>query len=115
MRRFKFIGNPEEYQWEVKPLFMMTYDHEYLKYYGAENLVENYPEDWQEVFEDESGWISVGDRLPEEGNEVLVYSGDCCWIASLEGNGWRVGEFEAYSLTEVFFTHWTPLPKPPVK
>lgn len=127
MRRFKFIGNPEEYQWEVKPLFMMTYDHEYLKYHGAENLVENYPEDWHEVFEDESGWISIKDRLPEMKLYTDHYISDPVLCLFDNNYSFTCQIYFSIKNKDISFalclddediencTHWMPLPKPPIK
>jgi len=54
-------------------------------------------------------WISVKDRLPEDGQEVLAYWGD--WntvIDTYSGVEWIKGKsFGAFT------THWMPLPNPP--
>ncbi len=60
-------------------------------------------------------WISVKDRLPNEGQEVLCYGGgnlmnvyiyldDDCWED--EYGYWETAESEG-------ITHWMPLPEPP--
>ena len=63
-------------------------------------------------------WISTKDRLPEDGERVLIYTKyEDIIVAkyySLRGV-WRSPEDveEEYTNNEV--THWMPLPKPPVK
>ena len=65
-------------------------------------------------------WISVKDRLPEDGIEVLFYSPEkemnCCFVGykatkneyvDPEGNGLIARQIEKY------YTHWQPLPAPP--
>ena len=65
-------------------------------------------------------WISVKDRLPEEGVEVLFHSPEkemnCCFVGyrateneyvDPEGNGLIARQIEKY------YTHWMPLPAPP--
>ena len=71
-------------------------------------------------------WIPVTERLPEDGNDVLVtylgytdkkpYSDDVAkW--SLELNGYNGGWLWSLddSDVEVEITHWQPLPQPPQK
>lgn len=66
------------------------------------------------------GWISVKDRLPEDGIEVLFYSPEkemnCCFVGykatkneyvDPEGNGLIARQIEKY------YTHWMELPAPP--
>ena len=65
-------------------------------------------------------WISVKERLPDEGVEVLVY---CCYfkdncsqeIASLDSYGgiqyWDLEGRQYLEMEDV--THWMPLPEPP--
>jgi hypothetical protein len=57
----------------------------------------------------EDRWICASDRLPEEGVEVLVWTG---WVMTAMWNGaqWR----EYGDANPVFMvTHWQPLPTPP--
>lgn len=49
-------------------------------------------------------WISVKDRLPEEGKEILWYH--------QPGGEFAVG-YLLDEATQPFFTHWMPLPEPP--
>ena len=68
-----------------------------------------------------SEWISVKDRLPEIGVEVLICDVSCSNgyrdIWSLERDevyddiGWNDKNGDWYYLDDV--THWMPLPKPP--
>jgi hypothetical protein len=59
--------------------------------------------------EHDKGWISVKDRMPEEGVDVLVYlnrkDADVDFVDRESGN------FFYYDEGEV--THWRPLPEPP--
>jgi hypothetical protein len=66
-----------------------------------------------DALEQDNEWISVKDRMPEEGVDVLVY-GD----VYSDGKGADVdfvdresGNFFYYDEGEV--THWRPLPEPP--
>ena len=59
-------------------------------------------------------WISVKDRLPEDGDVVLVCNVDmmlptlCQWDA--REDGWLGGK---WTFGRSAFTHWMPLPQPP--
>lgn len=58
-------------------------------------------------------WISVNDRLPEHGEDVLVTDGEACMVTNFLLS---VKMFEFYSIdwwnnSEV--THWMELPKLP--
>ena len=60
-----------------------------------------------------SEWISVKDRMPEEGVDVLVY-GDIYLNrkgADVDFVDRKSGNFFYYDEGEV--THWRPLPEPP--
>lgn len=63
-------------------------------------------------------WISVNDRLPEEGEEVLVVLKSdrvFYYIAELTINApypfWWSQDRGLFTLDEI--THWMPLPEPP--
>jgi Lar family restriction alleviation protein len=58
------------------------------------------------------GWVSVKDRLPKEGDAVLVY--EPRRSPPIQVNEyWR--DYEAYKdENEWGVTHWMPLPKPPI-
>ncbi|OOF50706.1 hypothetical protein BKK52_00735 [Rodentibacter trehalosifermentans] len=63
-----------------------------------------------------NGWISVIDRLPEEGVDVIVYSDYAkavfvAWL-SCEDNTCFTDENGDYGLIDEI-THWQPLPEPP--
>lgn len=60
------------------------------------------------------GWVSVGERLPEDSGDVLLYDGESFYVAY-----WR-NEFKSWDSDkygwlpdDVIVTHWRPLPEPP--
>jgi len=54
-------------------------------------------------------WVSVEDRMPEEGTWVLVCEKDGCMFIDVRDDGeWRIG-VQALAV----ITHWMPLPEPP--
>ena len=61
-------------------------------------------------------WISVEDRLPEDGEYVVCiakrnpFSRFMPMVARIEKNGWANPIIEQY-ISEV--THWIPMPQPP--
>lgn len=57
-------------------------------------------------------WISVKDRLPEDGQQVLTHKNGICDVQTYEArrNGWISGCW-FWSMATV--THWMPLPTPP--
>jgi hypothetical protein len=56
-------------------------------------------------------WISVGDRLPDRGAEVLVYSECLCeyYIGTVDNHG----KIYTGYVSGDSVTHWMPLPEPP--
>ena len=62
-----------------------------------------------------NGWISVKDRLPEDGVKVLVVSdgetGASEWQYKRIWGWWHEGGF-GWTIGDTV-THWAPLPKPP--
>jgi len=62
-------------------------------------------------------WISVKDKLPEEGENVLIYEEAYSEVGYLFRGKWRSMETdfcgEPYELEDV--THWMYLPEPPKK
>ena len=55
------------------------------------------------------GWISVEDRLPEPGRNLLVWADGYAFGEYLEGALWRVN---GIGMTHIV-TYWIPLPEPP--
>lgn len=59
-----------------------------------------------------SEWISVKERLPKAGEDVIAYLGEgifeICWM--LKDGCWETRD--AYLDTDAV-THWQPLPEPP--
>lgn len=84
--------------------------HHLLGFQTAINIVKQH--------QAESGWISADERLPEDDENVLVYSGDkemfIAWCGVL-GRTWRDSFRDAPydELVGISITHWMPLPKPP--
>ena len=66
-----------------------------------------------------SKWISVKDRLPEKGVDVLLWFGFCAAIGSGDGYGYDPSEIieASYDMAQPVIvgepTHWQPLPEPP--
>ena len=56
-------------------------------------------------------WISVKDRLPEEGEDVLTYRGSGYRVEALESVSRKYWENDIFCYYPV--THWMPLPQPP--
>lgn len=55
-----------------------------------------------------SEWISVEDRLPSPGIDVLVWIEQPC-IASIDDEG----DFRDHDYYTIVPSHWMPLPEPP--
>ena len=58
----------------------------------------------------QNGWIPIGERLPEDGQEVL-----CVWRGGMYLAEYQDGVFmvDGETNTTVKATHWQPLPPPP--
>lgn len=66
------------------------------------------------------GWISVNDRLPEEGKECLVFTKALIpAVLCLHPHSIEVDEIEdgnwLLNSSRTVVTHWQPLPEPPKK
>ncbi len=61
---------------------------------------------------DKGGWISVKDRLPEDGKLVITFKNGLYELAVYEArrHGWISGSW-FWSMATV--SHWMPLPEPP--
>ena len=120
MRQFKFVGDPHGYN--NVPVFGSTYDeNDLFMILTTRTILEwskIYPEDWQEVFENDSPWISIKDSLPEEGGRYWCYVKEITdlgisyyqWNCSYHEIEKRWTE-NTYIVPIV--THWMPLPEPP--
>lgn len=53
-------------------------------------------------------WISVKDKLPEQGQEVIVYSGGVLKPTVFAYQFWNKN-YDSWAR----ITHWMPMPKPP--
>lgn len=63
---------------------------------------------------DSKGWISVDERLPEDEQDCIIYTGTQMFDGAIYWQSdkvWHVSEVGDLSTTEV--THWQPLPAPP--
>lgn len=63
---------------------------------------------------DSKGWISVDERLPEDEQDCIIYTGTQMFDGAIYWQSdkvWHVSEVGDLSTTEV--THWQPLPEPP--
>lgn len=63
-------------------------------------------------------WISVKDRLPEEGEKVLIYTKTDITTFGLYTKNYGFGKREGFECGDGFMwmntsSHWMPLPKPP--
>ena len=63
----------------------------------------------------QSEWISVDDGEPEEATNVLCIENDSYYLAFLEDGVWFdcVAYYRDDTFTQVFPTHWMPLPEAP--
>ena len=64
----------------------------------------------------ESDWISIANKPPDIGQDVLVYYGsfigDLMYVYTYLGDGIWEDEYGYWQKDEPI-THWMPLPKPP--
>lgn len=89
-------------------------------YVEIERAIDTAPTVDPEPLRPAAEWISVGDRLPDFFDEVIVY--DNCGFKSLVSTAWRRGGDNggwiwdsrmSYPEELVNITHWMPLPQPP--
>lgn len=61
------------------------------------------------------GWISVGERVPEQGRWCLIFSWRGTMMASFWGDTWAIFDWEnpGYRINCGDVSHWQPLPPPP--
>lgn len=62
-------------------------------------------------------WISVKDRLPEDGQRILVHLDldiEICYFS--KEDGWKnMDGGDWYEIDSKYVTHWMTLPKPPAE
>ena len=58
-------------------------------------------------------WISVRDRVPKDGEEVLVCTRSQNGVRNIDKGYWRIDRFIHRGKREV--THWMPLPEFPTE
>ncbi|MBN6711465.1 DUF551 domain-containing protein [Haemophilus haemoglobinophilus] len=56
-----------------------------------------------------NGWISVDEKLPENGQIVLGYNPMSIFVCTRVGDGF----IEKISFTPCYVSHWQELPQPP--
>jgi hypothetical protein len=103
----------EEYAWKHYGYSAINHQLDFLAGYQAAMNSSN----------NSNGWISVKERLPEEGLEVLIFGkilNDISKVlgvrARFQGDQkskytWESEDIHIYTQYDV--THWMPLPKPP--
>lgn len=113
MRKFKLINGSG---WDKSFIEGKIYSQTEKDYLGntVMDLLTIFPQDWQEVLENQSPWISVSDRLPKKNKRILVYFP---LFSSSPMDGLFDGKnfFVDSILRTDSVTHWMPLPEPPVK
>lgn len=55
-------------------------------------------------------WINVNDRLPEDGESVLIWDNESVEIATHNSG---LFEWQGLILADSSVSHWQPLPEPP--
>ena len=74
----------------------------------------------ESTFEPKQDWISVEDRLPEEGENVLIYTKTDITNYGMYTKRYGFSEREGFICGDGFMwvntaSHWMPLPTPPKK
>lgn len=60
-----------------------------------------------------SEWISVKDKLPEFGDQVLIYIGSQMTVAEYTKGMGFICAIERDMFIQDYITHWQKLPEPP--
>ena len=77
--------------------------------YFTQNII-----DAMEEYANQSKWISVDERLPEDEEECIITNGIVVEVAQMYGGEFCViYDLKAAIINDV--THWQPLPNPPTK
>lgn len=63
-------------------------------------------------------WIKCSERMPEEGEDVIVYDGlrqvhEGCYFQYGDRVVWEIPSYNPSYYDEVNVSHWMPLPEPP--
>lgn len=106
------------------------FDRDNPSSYFTDAFAKQYAEYYAQALREEnerlkSGWISVGDRLPDTFKDddgdvhyewVLTTDGHACRLSACQyqedGTWYMMGD---YLISTVKVTHWMPLPEPPKK
>lgn len=96
----------------------------WIEHYEVIKLLDQYLENLSQLSTNTDGWVSVSDRLPNDGDEVIgygIWEGEIAGKSdgkSVEAGTWRNGEIQLssdyYSVNLTDVTHWQPLPSPPI-
>lgn len=80
--------------------------HKYFKAIGTKKIEEIIHSHMDEVLDNNDGWIPVGERLPEDGKEVLCTDGKYIYLVEYDADlDAAFGEADG-------IIAWQPLPKP---
>lgn len=91
---------------------------EYFDSVAGDDLAKAYDEGYEQGKKDAIQWISVKDRLPEEGEKVLIYTKTDITTFGLYTKNYGFGKREGFECGDGFMwmntsSHWMPLPEPP--
>jgi len=95
---FDYIHELHEYLWEVVNMVNP----------GASGFLKDLLDPAIKELKSNFHWISVSERLPENGKTVLLFDGACKYIGWLSND-----EFRTYGAGLYGITHWMPLPDAP--
>ena len=105
----------------LKKLKVKGYNQRYVQ--GMQDAIDGY---FPQIIDDaptieaepDKGWISVKDKMPDEGKEVLIYCPE--FLEEIRKGFYTEGDFYAEREDLIirpapngYCTHWQPLPEPP--
>jgi len=109
--RWRYVGCPCDEWW-------IEANVRYADRNDAEEIYSKCVDAWNRAPRRASGWIPVGERLPEYDVPVLVVSAFDDYTVAMKWEGlgdddWRFVDCREL-MTLIGITHWQPLPEPPV-